>query len=189
MPDTYVIFIFDFPLSKTPLYRYTYRNICRENGECLEDGCDGCATIFLSTCGENEADVPKALVDFLKYVKEPRTSPAIQKKGSYEASVERQVERIKRDREMEAQYMMLEEMLKDEREAGRKEGHETGRNEGLKIGRLEGEKIGEQRGGKQSLELANELVSRGRYGDLKRCLEDEICRVKLLEEFGLKSKE
>ena len=35
-------------------------------------------------------------------------------KGSYEASVERQVERIKRDREMEAQYMMLEEMLKDE---------------------------------------------------------------------------
>lgn len=32
---------------------------------------------------------------------------------------------------MEAQYMMLEEMLKDEREAGR--------DEGLKIGRLEGE--------------------------------------------------
>lgn len=55
----------DFPLSKTPLYRYTYRNICRENRERLEDGC---ATIFLSTCVENEADVPKALVDFFWYI-------------------------------------------------------------------------------------------------------------------------
>lgn len=55
----------DFPLSKTPLYRYTYRNICRENRERLEDGC---ATIFLSTCVESEADVPKALVDFFWYI-------------------------------------------------------------------------------------------------------------------------
>ncbi len=76
------------------------------------------------------------------------------------------------NREMEAQYMMLEEMLKDEREAGR----------------LEGEKIGEKRGEKQSLELANALVSQGRYKDLKRSLEDEAFREKLLEEFGLKSK-
>ncbi|MBB5264725.1 hypothetical protein HNP82_001853 [Catenibacillus scindens] len=68
--------------------------------------------------------------------------------------------------------MMLEEMLKDEREAGR----------------LEGEKIGEKRGEKQSLELANALVSQGRYKDLKRSLEDEAFREKLLEEFGLKSK-
>ena len=169
MPDTYVIFICDFPLSKTPLYRYTYRNICRENGECLEDGCDGCATIFLSTCGENEADVPKALVDFLKYVKEPGTSPDTQKKDSYEASIERQIQRIKRDREMEAQYMMLEEMLKDEREAGRNEGR--------------------QEGEKQSLALVNALVSQGRYEDLKRCLEDEVFRENLMEELGIKNKE
>ena len=85
-------------------------------------------------------------------------------------SIERQIQRIKRDREMEAQYMMLEEMLKDEREAGR--------NEGLKIGRLEGKN--------QSLELANALVSQGRYEDLKRCLEDEAFMEGLLEEFGIK---
>ena len=78
---------------------------------------------------------------------------------------------------MEAQYMMLEEMLKDEREAGR--------DEGLKIGRLEGEKRGEE----QSLALVNALMSQGRYEDLKRCLEDEVFRKELMKEFGLKSKE
>ena len=74
--------------------------------------------------------------------------------------------------------MMLAEMLKDEREAGRNEGLEIGRNEGLKIGRLEGKN--------QSLELANALVSQGRYEDLKRCLEDEAFMEGLLEEFGIK---
>lgn len=66
--------------------------------------------IFLSTCGENEAEVPKELVDFLKHVKNPGES-------------------------LETQYMMLEEMLKEEREAGRKEGHEAGKciNESGKI--------------------------------------------------------
>ena len=166
LPDTYVIFICDFPLSKEPLYKYTYHSVCCENGERLENGC---ATIFLSTCGENAADVPKALVDFLKYVKEPGTSPDTQKKDSYEASIERQIQRIKRDREMEAQYMMLEEMLKDEREAGRNEGR--------------------QEGEKQSLALVNALVSQGRYEDLKRCLEDEAFRENLMEELGIKNKE
>ena len=155
-----------------------YHSVCSENGECLEDGR---TTIFLSTCGENEAEVPKELVDFLKYVKNPGELPETEKRDSYEASVERQVQRIKRDREMEAQYMMLEEMLKDEREAGRKEGYEAGKNEGLKIGRLEGEE--------RTMELVNVLMSQGRFEDLKRCLEDRAFREELLEQLGIKGKE
>ena len=65
--------------------------------------------------------------------------------------------------------MMLEEMLKDEREAGRNEGR--------------------QEGEKQSLALVNALVSQGRYEDLKRCLEDEVFRENLMEELGIKNKE
>ena len=171
-------YICDYPLSKKPLYKYSYHSICSENGECLEDGR---ITIFLNTCGENEAEVPKELADFLKYVKDPGESPGTEKRDSYEASVERQVQRIKRDREMEAQYMMLEEMLKDEREAGRKEGHEAGKNEGLKIGRLEGEE--------RTMELVNVLMSQGRFEDLKRCLEDRAFREELLEQLGIKGKE
>ena len=170
LPDTYVIFICDFPLSKKPLYKYSYHSVCSENGERLEDGR---TTIFLSTCGENEAEVPKELVDFLKYVKNPGESPETEKRDSYEASVERQVQRIKRDREMEAQYMLLEEMLKDEREAGK--------NEGLKIGRLEGEE--------RTMELVNVLMSQGRFEDLKRCLVDRAFREELLEQLGIKGKE
>ncbi|MBS6677262.1 MAG: hypothetical protein KH330_05945 [Clostridiales bacterium] len=78
LPDTYVIFICDFPLSKKPLYKYSYHSICSEDGEYLEDGR---TTIFLSTCGENEAEVPKELVDFLKYVKNPGESPEAEKKA------------------------------------------------------------------------------------------------------------
>ena len=181
LPDTYVIFICDFPLSKKPLYRYSYHSICSENGEYLEDGR---TTIFLSTCGENEAEVPKELVDFLKYVKNPGESPETEKRDSYEASVERQVQRIKSDREMEAQYMMLEEMLKDEREAGRKEGHEAGKNEGLKIGRLEGEEHEER-----TMELVSVLMSQERFEDLKHCLKDRAFREELLEQLGIKGKE
>lgn len=65
--------------------------------------------------------------------------------------------------------MMLEEMLKDEREAGRKEG------------RLEGEE--------RTMELVNVLMSQGRLEDLKRCLEDRTFREELLEQFGIKGKE
>ena len=40
---------------------------CREDGDfALEDGSH---TVFLSTCGENEDEVPAELVKFLKYVK------------------------------------------------------------------------------------------------------------------------
>ena len=74
--------------------------------------------------------------------------------------------------------MMLEEMLKDEREVGRKEGHEAGKNEGLKIGRLEGEEHEER-----TLKLVNVLMSQERYEDLKRCLEDRAFREKLLEQY------
>ena len=69
--------------------------------------------------------------------------------------------------------MMLEEMLKDEREAGK--------NEGLKVGRLEGEE--------RTMELVNVLMSQGRFEDLKRCLEDRTFREELLEQFGIKGKE
>lgn len=72
--------------------------------------------------------------------------------------------------------MMLEEMLKDEREAGR--------NEGLKIGRLEGEEHEER-----AMELVSVLMNQERYEDLKRCLEDRAFREELLEQLGIKGKE
>ena len=62
---------------------------------------------------------------------------------------------------MEERYMMLEEMLRDEREAGLKEGRDA-----------------------MAL-LAKELIRQKRYEDLERCADDKPFREQLLEEFGL----
>lgn len=62
----------DLPWLPDELYRYTYETVCRENGVPLNQGQK---TVFLSTKGRNEDDVPKELVDFLKYVGYPDNLP------------------------------------------------------------------------------------------------------------------
>ena len=47
------------------------------------------------------------------------------------------VRNVKTSREMEERYMLLEELLKEEREAGRTEGLEQGRTEGIAQGKAE----------------------------------------------------
>ena len=47
-------------------YRYTFRNLClEESGFALRYGQ---TTMFLSTCGRNDEEVPESLVSFLKYI-------------------------------------------------------------------------------------------------------------------------
>ena len=67
LPDAYVIFICDFDPLGGRKYRYTMENICREAPELPYR--DGSHTLLLSTCGENEDEVPEPLVNFLRYVK------------------------------------------------------------------------------------------------------------------------
>ncbi|MDO5135686.1 MAG: Rpn family recombination-promoting nuclease/putative transposase, partial [Eubacteriales bacterium] len=128
LSDTFVIFICDYAISEPSLYRSTYRTQCQENGELLQDGR---TTIFLSTKGENENEVPKELSDFLKYIGSPEELAQDAESGSLIASIEDQVRTIKRSRIWEARFVLMEELLQDERELGRKEGLEEGREEGL----------------------------------------------------------
>ena len=67
LPDTYVIFICDFAPFKTgvPRYRYTFRTRSDEDGQPLDDGS---ISVILSTKGQNDNEVPKELLRFLKYV-------------------------------------------------------------------------------------------------------------------------
>lgn len=132
---------------------------------------------FLSTCGRNESQVSKALVSFLRYVKDPEKKSPDRENDRFIEELERQIKTIKRDRGMEERYMMLEEMLRDEREAGLKEGH--------KAGLKEGHKTGLQRGSDIMAQLAGELMAQKRYEDLERCTQDRVFREKLFEEFGL----
>ena len=98
LPNSYVIFICDFDPFGEKKYKYTFAMECTEIKTVeLQDKRN---IVFLSTKGENDAEVPKELVRFLKFVKAD----------------------LKESREMEERFMTLEEMLKDERKEGLKEG-------------------------------------------------------------------
>ncbi|MBQ8558372.1 MAG: Rpn family recombination-promoting nuclease/putative transposase [Tyzzerella sp.] len=120
LPDTYVIFICDFDPFHKGKYRYTKQTICKEVPELEMD--DGAHTIFLSTKGTNEGEVPEELVKFLKFV---GAKPSDSEKDFEDAFIKRlqkSIREVKASREMGARYMTFQELLKDERAAGKAEG-------------------------------------------------------------------
>ena len=129
LPDAYVIFICDYDPVGRKKYKYTFDHICREvPGYTLEDGSH---TIFLSTRGENDGEVPKELVRFLKYVAADLDESLEDFEDDYVRRLQDSIVDIKKDRGMERGYMLLEEMLNDERTAGREEGRKESRTEDI----------------------------------------------------------
>lgn len=127
LPETYVIFLCDFDPFGQKKYCYTFSSECQE---CKESKLqDGRCIIFLSTYGENEDEVPKELVTFLKFVKAGLQESEQNFHDEYVEKLQKTIREIKKDREMEERFMILEEMLKDERKEGRAEG----RTEGAKL--------------------------------------------------------
>lgn len=119
LPDTYVIFVCDFDPFGMKKYRYTQKKICVEKPGFEID--DGAHTLFLSTKGENETEVPKELVNFLKYVSAPLEQSEADFDDDYVRKLQKAVKEIKRSREMGARYMSFEEHMRDQWKAGRAE--------------------------------------------------------------------
>ena len=119
LPDTFVIFICDFDPFEEYLYCYTFGNECKENKMVKLN--DGSCTIFLSTKGENEEEVPPELVRFLKFV----TADLEESEGDFQDELVKQfqetIRNIKTDRKMGERYMIFEEMLREEKQEGRLE--------------------------------------------------------------------
>ena len=127
LPDAYVVFICDYDPVGVKKYKYTFDHICREApGYTLEDGSH---TIFLSTRGENDSEVPEELVRFLKYVAADLDESLENFEDDYVRRLQESIVDIKKDRGMESGYMLFEEMLNDERTAGIEEGRAIGRKE------------------------------------------------------------
>lgn len=105
LADTYVIFICDFDPFGNRLYRYTIENRIQETGKALNDGSQ---TIILSTKGKNQSEVPVELVRFLQYVAQETD----------EAETE---DDYVKNRDWEGKYMLLEEMMREERMEGMQE--------------------------------------------------------------------
>ncbi|MDO5346653.1 MAG: hypothetical protein Q4E91_13045 [Lachnospiraceae bacterium] len=76
----------------------------------------------MSTWGENETEVPAELVKFLKFVRADLSESEKDFKDDFIRGIQESIRRIKGSRKMEERFMILEEMLRDERAEGRTEG-------------------------------------------------------------------
>ena len=128
LADAYVIFICDYDPFGKRLYRYTWDMICREVPEV--ELLDGSHTIILSTCGENDSEVSKALVKFLKFVGAGLDESTEDYADDYVRRLQASVAHIKTNREMEAKYMLWSELINEEREEAKEEGRIEGRIQG-----------------------------------------------------------
>ena len=120
LPEVYVIFICDFDPFGKKKYRYTFTKQCEEEpGARLQEGCK---SIFLSTRGENDREVPGELVSFLNFVKADLSESETDFEDDFVEKLQNTIRRIKSNREMEERFMIFEEMLRDERAEGKAEG-------------------------------------------------------------------
>ena len=119
LPDTYVIFICDFDPFGDDLYRYSTGTYCEETGNRVEDGVE---TIYLNAHGKNRKDIPEELVQFLDYVKNTGRKEDISTTDPFVRHLQDTIDKIKLNRGMEERYMLLEEMMRNEKQKGIQEG-------------------------------------------------------------------
>lgn len=118
LPDTYVIFICDFDPFGDGLYRYSTGTYCEETGNRINDGVK---TIYLNAHGKNRKDIPEELLEFLDYVKNTGRRKEISTAYPFVRHLQNTIDTIKQDRSMEERYMLLEEMMRNEKQEGRQE--------------------------------------------------------------------
>lgn len=159
LPSSYVIFICTYDPFHSGLYRYTFWERCEETGENLGDGT---CKVYLNTKGVNDADVPRELIHFLKYV-ENSTEKYVEESGDERIrTLHQRVEVLRNDRRLEESYMTMEELLED-REA-----------------------IGEAKGKDLILDLVSLMMQDGLAAEIPRLKEDaEYCET-MLEKYHLK---
>lgn len=168
LPDSFVIFICDFDPFGEKKYQYTFENRCIEDLELSVR--DGTKSIFLSTEGKNAEEVTGELVKFLEFVKEDKCDITQDYKDTFVKQLQDSIQRVKQNREMERQYMLLEDLLKEERKA-----------EVIKIRREDIMEYLEELG-EISEELYNRIMSETRVDILKHMFKDAV-KADSLEEF------
>ncbi|MDO4443938.1 MAG: Rpn family recombination-promoting nuclease/putative transposase [Bacillota bacterium] len=116
LPDSYVIFLCDFDPFGKGKYCYTFEHTSKEIPEMSMK--DGSKTIFLSTCGENRDEVSEEMIKFLKFVRADLNESEGDFADDFVENLQESIRYIKNSRKMEERFMILEEMLNDERAQG-----------------------------------------------------------------------
>lgn len=130
LPPSFIIFICTYDPFSSGLYRYVFEERCAETGEALGDGA---RRIFLNTKGTNDEEVPRELIQFLKYVENSTEQVAKDSGDEKIRELHQRVTALKRSRELEEKYMTMEEMLKERETAGLEEGRTAGKEEGQEL--------------------------------------------------------
>ena len=133
LPDVYVIFICDFDPFGLRKYCYTFENCCLEKDALTLR--DGRRSIFLSTMGENETEVSRELICFLKFIQ--KGALEVGTEDDFTKKLSDSISSIKGNREMEERFMTIEEMIQDERAEAKSEGTIEGKIEEKTEGLLE----------------------------------------------------
>ena len=120
LPNCYVLFICDFDPFMLKKYRYTIKHVLVEDERFTYQ--DGSYTVFLSTKGENDSEVPRPLVRFMEFVAAGLNESTADFEDEFVDRLQTSIKRIKSSREMGERYMLFEEMLKDEHAEGIAEG-------------------------------------------------------------------
>ena len=119
LPDTYVIFICDFDPFGDGLYRYSTRTFCEETSKPVNDGIE---TVYLNAHGKNRDSIPDELLQFLDYVKDTGRTENVFATDPFVRHLQNTIDAIKQNRSMEERYMLLEEMMRNEKQEGIQQG-------------------------------------------------------------------
>ena len=120
LPNTYVIFVCDFDPFMRGKYCYTFENLCLEDKELSMQ--DGAKSIFLNTRGKNNDEVPIEMIAFLDFIKAYLKESTKDFHDDFVRQLQNSVQKVKSSRRMEENFMILREMLRDERAEGKAEG-------------------------------------------------------------------
>jgi predicted transposase/invertase (TIGR01784 family) len=123
-----VIFLCDYDPFGYRKYCYTFTHHCSEQKDLFLP--DGSHTIFLSTAGTNDDEVPEELVKFLHFLHADLPHSTEDYQDDFILDIQKRIQQIKDSREMGKRYMQLEEMLQREYEDGKRDGKLEGRLEG-----------------------------------------------------------
>ncbi len=159
---SYVIFICTFDPFGKSLYRYSFRNVCREDGEVELQ--DEAYKLFFNTKG-TRGEIPEALKEMLAYINNPEEYPVEESKLKLIHRLDEAVETAKMSEDWRRAYMTYQTHLRDAQlegiAIGRKEGWQEGRKEGRQEGRQEGRKEGRLEGRKEGLLEAAKAMLQG----------------------------
>lgn len=170
LKDNVVIFICSFDPFDRELYRYTFQNTCNEAGFPLGDGTQ---KIFLNTKGINSADVPKALVHFLKYVENSTESCVEQTNDPCIRRLHDRIALLKRKRGLEERYMTVEEWAKIRaKEMAGEMAEEMAEEMAREMAREMAEGIAEEIAEEMAEEMAKESARVSKAEDILELLKD-----------------